>query len=300
MKGKREFPLPRELEKLAGMFESLAQRYRRQQVFLDFCEMAACALSNQFDLAQYNVREERYLAIIKQYTTLEDRLVFPAMLAELTIALDKTEQDVLGPLSAAFGLCNDRRGQIWTPWHLSYMMAKMTLCGGPGEDDSLAETIRDHGFMTALEPACGPGGMVLAFGQAFKEQGYNPQTQLHFSAVDISPWCCHMAYVQIALMGIPAMIAVGDSLRMEFTSYWYTPAHILGGFWRRLRKRGIDETNAAWWADASMPDRIKLLKASGLTVKHSIQDKAARAVLDAVRTARPSDDVQTASLNETA
>jgi hypothetical protein len=290
MKGKREFPLPRELDKLAGMFESLSQRYRRQQVFLDFCEMAACALSNKFDLAQYNVREERYLAIIKQYATLKDRLVFPAMLAELTIALEKTEQDVLGPISAAFGLCNDRRGQIWTPWHLSMLMAKLVLAGAPGEDDTIAETIRDHGFMTACEPACGPGGMVLAFAQAFEEAGHDPKTQLHVTAVDTSPWCCHMAYVQIALMGIPAMIAIGDSLRMEFSSYWYTPAHILGGFSRRLRKRGIDETNAAWWTGASVPERIKVLKASGLTVKHSIQDKAARAVLDAVH----------ASLTETA
>jgi hypothetical protein len=278
MKGKREFPLPRELDKLAGMFESLSQRYRRQQVFLDFCEMAACALSNKVDRAQYNVREERYLAIIKQYTTLEDRLVFPATLAELTIALEKTEQDVLGPISAAFGLCNDRRGQIWTPWNVSYMMAKMVLAG-----DGVAEALGEHGFLTAAEPACGPGGMVLAFARAFKEDGYNPQTQLHVMAVDTSPWCCHMAYVQIALMGIPAMIAVGDSLRMQFTSYWYTPAHILGGFSRRLRKRGIDETNAAWWAEASVPERIKLLKASRLTVKHSIQDKAVRAVLDAVQ-----------------
>jgi hypothetical protein len=290
MKGKREIPLPRELETLAGMFERLGQRYRRQQVFLDFCEMAACALSNKVDLAQYNVREERYLAIIKQYTTLKDRMVFPAMLAELTIALAKTEQDVLGPLSAAFGLCNDRGGQIWTPWTVSLMMAKLVLAGGPGGDDSIAETIRDHGFMTALEPACGPGGMVLAFAQAFEEAGHDPKTQLHFTVVDTSPWCCHMAYVQIALMGIPAMIAIGDSLRMEFTSYWYTPTHILGGFSRRLRQRGIDETNAAWWTGASVPERIKVLKASGLTVKHSIQDKAARAVLDAVH----------ASLTETA
>jgi hypothetical protein len=292
MRRKREIPLPRELEKLAGMFESLSQRYRRQQVFLDFCEMAACALSNSVDRAHYDVREQRYLAIIKQYTEIEDRMVFPAMLAELKIALVKTEQDVLGPISAAFGLCNDRTGQIWTPWEVSLMMAKMLLAGnGGGDNGDIAATIAEHGFMTGCEPACGPGGMALAFARAFEEEGYDPHTQLHFMAVDIAPWCCHMAYVQIALTGIPAMIAVGCSLRMEFTGYWYTPAHILGGFSRRLRKRGIDEKNAAWWAGASVPDRINLLKQSGLTVKHSVQDKAARAVLDAV---------QDKHLNETA
>jgi hypothetical protein len=291
MKGKRDFPLPRELEKLAGMFESLDRRYRRQQVFLDFCEMAACALSNKVDLAQYNVREQRYLAIIKQYTDLKDRMVFPAMLAELTIALARTQQDVLGPISAAFGLCNERSHTVWTPWQVSYLMAKLTLRGAAGEDDAIAETIRDHGFMTAAEPACGPGGMVLAYARAFEEAGYDPKTQLWFTAVDVLPWCCHMAYCQLAISGIPAMIAVGNSLSMQFTEYWYTPAHITGGFSRRLRKRGIDEKNATWWAGASMPERIRLLKASGLTVKHSTRDKADRAVLDAV---------QDKHLNETA
>jgi len=283
MKGKRQFPLPKELEKLAGMIERLGDRFDPQQIFFDFCEMSAIAISNKVDLAMHEVREQRYLAIIRKYAVLEDRLVFPAMFAELVIALERTEQDVLGPISASLGMTNYRKGQFWTPHEVSLMMAKMVLCGGPGANNTIAETVREHGFITACEPCCGPGGMVLAFAQAFKEELYNPQTQLHFVAVDTSAWCCHMAYCQIALMGVPAMIAVGNSLRVEFTEYWYTPAHILGGFSRRLRKRGIDEKNAAWWARASIPQWIELMKASGLTVRHAMQPKAARAVLDAVQ-----------------
>jgi N-6 DNA Methylase len=286
MKGKRQFPLPAALQKLAGMIERLGDRHDPQQVFFDFCEMAACALSNKVDLARYEVREQRYRAIIGTYTELEDRLVFPAMLAELVIALERTEQDVLGPISACLGMTNFRRGQFWTPWEVSLLMARLTLAGnGGGDNADIAETIGEHGFITAAEPCCGPGGMVLAFARAFKEEGYNPQTQLHFVAVDTSAWCCHMAYVQLSLMGIPAMIAVGDALRMQFSEYWYTPAHILGGFSRRLRQRGIDEKNAAWWGQASVPERIRLLKASGLTVRHSLGDTPARAVLDAVQDA---------------
>ena len=58
-----------------------------------------------------------------------------------------------------------------------------------------------------------------------------------------------------------------------------------------FNRHWIDETNAAWWGQASVPERIRLLKASGLTVKHSLGDKPARAVLDAV---------QDQHLNETA
>jgi hypothetical protein len=275
-------------------------------------EMSAIALSNKVDYRQYPVREERYLAIIKQYTTLEDRLVFPAMLGELVIALDKTERCVLGPISAALGFCNFRAGQFWTPWEVSSMMARMLLAGngpsfgnalsfghagvppaergagvpptkreGGGDTTDRDEILRDGGFMTAADPCCGPGGMILAFADAFKQEGLNPQTQLHFTAVDISPMCAHMAYVQCALWGIPAVVHLGDSLRMQFTSAWYTPAHILGGFSRKLRQRGIDESNAAWWVKISVPDRIAFLQQNKLEVSHALPDRPHRDVLDA-------------------
>jgi hypothetical protein len=53
-------------------------------------------------------------------------------------------------------------------------------------------------------------------------------------------WCAaHMAYVQLSLLGIPGIVVVGDTLRMESRAVWYTPAHIVGGWSRRLRG-GVD------------------------------------------------------------
>jgi hypothetical protein len=289
MKGKRQSPLPKELEKLAGMIERLGDRHDPHQVFFDFCEMAACTISNSVDPHQYAVREDRYLAIIRKYTVLEDRLVFPAMLAELTLALERTERDVLGPISFSLGMTNYRKGQFWTPWEVSYMMAKITL------SDGVDAVIQDEGFFTLCEPACGPGGMVLAFAQAFKEAGYNFQQQMHVHAIDIDPWCVHMSYLQLGLMGIPAVVIRGNALTDDFKEHWYTPFHVLRGFSRKLRNRATDADNKAWWAKASVPERIGFLKGSGLTVKHAMDDKAERAVLDAKR---DEDDLNT--LKETA
>jgi hypothetical protein len=288
----RMMPVPKELEKLTRMIERLGDRYDTSRVFCDFVEMSAIALS-KVDLRQSETREQRYLTIIKQYKTLEDRLTFPHMLAELVIALERTEQCVLGPISAALGMCNFRKGAFWTPWELSSLMARMLLAGdGGGDTSDRDEILRDGGILTAAEPACGPGGMILAFAGAFKDEGYNPQRQLHFTAVDTSPMCVHMAYTQCALWGIPAVVILGNSLSLQFSEYWYTPAHILGGFSRKLRQKGIDETNTAWWLKITMPERIEFLQANNLEVANALPDRPDRAVLDARE--------QAAALEETA
>lgn len=47
-----------------------------------------------------------------------------------------------------------------------------------------------------------------------------------------------MAYVQLSLLHIPAVVYHGNSLTVETWSTWRTPAHVLG-FWDvRLRRAG--------------------------------------------------------------
>ena len=44
-----------------------------------------------------------------------------------------------------------------------------------------------------------------------------------------------MAYVQLSLAHVPAIIVHGNSLSMQEWGHWFTPAHIVGGWDRRLR-----------------------------------------------------------------
>jgi hypothetical protein len=288
---KRRIPVPRELEKLTRMIEELGDRHDTHRVFNDFCEMAAISISNAVDRAQREAREARYMEIIGYYKRRpEDVQLFPKMLAELVMALERTGEDVLGPVSAAIGMCDYRSGAFWTPWNVSYMMAKILVHDiGKTHEPDLSEP---RGFITAAEPACGPGGMILAFAKAFQEELFNPQQQLHFTAVDVSRNCVHMTYVQTALSGIPATVILGNSLSQQFSEFWYTPAHIMGNFSYRLRRKGLDETNGRWWADATMPDRIRFLKSNELDVGLSAHDRAARAVLDAVASQPPPEKAQ--------
>jgi hypothetical protein len=46
-----------------------------------------------------------------------------------------------------------------------------------------------------------------------------------------------MCYTQLSLWNVPAEIIVGNTLSWEIREVWYTPAHHLGGWKHRLKRR---------------------------------------------------------------
>ena len=201
------------------------------QVFSDFVEMAAISLSNAIDKRQAESRESRYMEIVKRYAP-DDLEQFPRMLAELVNELETKPEDVLGHVFHELELHNKYRGQFFTPYPLCQMMAKMHACNGHAQ-----AIIEKRGFITAAEPACGSGAMVIALAEALRQEGINYQRHLHVTATDVSESCVHMAYLQLSLLHIPAVVVHGNSLSSEEFSHWYTPAHIMGGWAARLRNR---------------------------------------------------------------
>jgi hypothetical protein len=112
------------------------------------------------------------------------------------------------------------------------MLAEMTLA----DCADLKERIAARGFVTAREPAVGTGAMVIALAQAMREAGINYQQHLHVTAVDVDVKCVHAPYAQLSLLHIPAVVVHGDSLSLEKWGHWHTPAHILDGWDRKLRR----------------------------------------------------------------
>lgn len=216
-----------------------ARRHRLHEVFRDFCEMAALAISNSVDRAQREAREARYLEIVGRYEP-EEVKRFPAMLALVVESLQARFHDCLGALFMELELGDHWKGQFFTPYSVAYLMAKL---GGVG---SRAE-IEGKGFMTLMEPACGAGCMVIAAAEAMLEDGINYQQRLHVTAIDIDLTAAHMAYVQLALLNVPAIVVHGNALWPDKTwSNWVTPAHVLGGWDRKLSN--------AYAAQASEPE----------------------------------------------
>lgn len=139
-------------------------------------------------------------------------------------------RDCLGSLFMSLDLGNAGTGQFFTPYEVSRLMAGMILGGA-------REVVERQGFFTLMEPAVGAGGMVIAAADALAEKGINYQQSMHVTAIDIDPTAVHMAYLQCSLLHIPAIIIHGNSLGMQEWDHWVTPAHVLGGWDRRLNMR---------------------------------------------------------------
>ena len=220
-------------KELMQLIRTSAQRWNPHEVFSDFVELSCLSLSNAVDRRQFDAREARYLQIAKKYP--RDAFErFPRMLGHLTLAMEQycamgELGDVLGGVYMQLELGNDRAGQFFTPYHVSRLMAGILVGDG-------AEA-RDKGFLDVLEPACGAGGMVIAMAEALQQAGLNYQRAMHATCIDIDPRCVHMAYLQLSLLHIPAIVLHGNSLSNEVWSRWYTPAHVLGGWRRRIEER---------------------------------------------------------------
>jgi hypothetical protein len=66
--------------------------------------------------------------------------------------------------------------------------------------------------------------MVLAAAQALQDNGFDPGLHMLVNAIDVSPLCFHMTYLQLSLRGIPALVEHGNTLSGERFARAWTPA----------------------------------------------------------------------------
>jgi len=204
-----------------------ADRHPVHEVFRDYCEMSAIALSNKVDMLNRAKRESRYLEIIKRYRPGEVHR-FPEMFGAMVASLGLGFHDCLGELFMALELGDHWKGQYFTPFSIASLMARMTM-------GDVRDVIARRGFFTVNEPCSGAGAMFIAAAQAVHEQGINYQQHMHATAQDIDLTAVHMSYVQLALYHVPAIVIHGNSLAVSEWDHWVTPAHVLGRWDRRLQ-----------------------------------------------------------------
>jgi hypothetical protein len=209
------------------LLETAARRHRKHEVFRDFCELAALSLSNAVDLRNFDQREARYMQIVGRYEATEVAF-FPQMLARVVQSLERGMHDCMGQLFMALELGDHWKGQYFTPYEVAYLMAEL----GTGD---VGVAIEEKGYVRMNEPAAGAGAMVIALADSVQNKGFNYQQCLHVTAQDLDETAVHMAYIQLTLLHIPAVVVHGNSLCPKPTdARWFTAAHILGGWGHRL------------------------------------------------------------------
>jgi hypothetical protein len=202
--------------------ESLAGRYHIWQVFEDWTEAAAIEL-HQATYVMVSGRkntevEKQYMDIISRYDPEDVRKVFPTLFLHVVEGLQEEPCDFLGQAFMELDLGSHWHGQFFTPYHLSKMMAQMTL-----------QEIPDKGVITISEPACGSGGLLVACAEVLRDREIDPTFRMHAVATDVDSTCFNMAYIQLSLMGISAEVCLGNTLSCEVRRYWRTFASVLTG-----------------------------------------------------------------------
>ncbi|WP_454740329.1 N-6 DNA methylase [Cupriavidus necator] len=244
---------------IVQLLREASYRRRISEVWSDFVALGAITFA-QIDRRGRDEREAEYLRIVKRYTKEEfDALV--GAFVRLPLAFEANVgpggvpihfADILGEIYMALELGNNAMGQFFTPGEVSKLVAAMTMDQEPME----AHIARD-GFISVLEPAMGGGAMLIQAAAVMAEAGLNYQRHMVAVGVDLSLTAVHMAYVQLTLLHIPAVLICGNSLTLDHSSVWYTPAYILGGWASRfpvspdepmrevaLRTRPVPESNA--------------------------------------------------------
>ena len=226
------------IQDIIKIFESL--RYKRDlwSLYSDFLEMMTISISNSaerfFLPKSFEKREERYLSLAKAYD--KEELLKMSEAFNLFVRLQdynvkyKKPKDILGGLLMKLGLGDKWAGQFFTPNHVANFMAKMVY-----RVEDFKGEIEKKGFVYASDPAVGGGVTMIGLFNALLDYGLNPQKYLFIECGDLDKRACFMTYIQLATLGIPAIVKNQDAITGKEFDVWFTPAFYLGGWQFRLK-----------------------------------------------------------------
>lgn len=232
------------------VFSHLCNTKSSWQVWSDFVEMTAIAISNRFEIRETvkQEREERYLAIISQYSKSEQQ-IFPQLVSILVMALEREpEQDFLGEMFMALELGSHWKGQFFTPYSVCKAMTNITAADAK-------DKIAQNGWISINDPACGAGATLIAARNRLELDGIGG-TQAFFVGQDIDRTAAMMCYIQLSLLGCAGYVVIADTLTnpvtgpllwpnlTEHQDAWFMPMNFTDPVWvlrwMRSIKKGME------------------------------------------------------------
>ena len=151
------YPIPT-VDDIIKIIDRSAYKVSRSQLIADVFECGALAVSNMVDFTKYDEREQRYKDIMNRYSPDERKLIvdiFSKVFAlSSSVVYDNGKfNDYLGELFMRCNQGNKFAGQFFTPYHISVLMAKITITDAD---------IKRGGIITVCDPCCGGGGLAMA------------------------------------------------------------------------------------------------------------------------------------------
>lgn len=218
-------------KKFAAILRDLAYPSQWEiDAFRDFLILSHIALANGF--YQDADMEKEYLVTAKKYNR-EQLNKFAELLAITTTALSSKHQDFLGECFMQGNMGNSYRGQFFTPYHISSMMAQITI----PTDLTIEQGLKERGYFTLLEPTSGSSGMIIAADEVVTKAGLKDKQVMCVQAQDIDNLCFMMTYIQLSLLDIPARVVLGNTLACEENKVLYTLAFARDNWFERFENK---------------------------------------------------------------
>jgi hypothetical protein len=186
------------------------------EVFADFVQFAAYELANIKNSCPR--RRERMGEICGHYSQ-SDRAIFREMREAFDTGVS-LERDFLADAFDELDLQHHFRCFHPYSWMMATRLAELTLCAG-----DLDGKIRKYGCCRIIGDDSRSGGIVLAIAQMMLARGYDPQRYLYATEREAEPLLAYMCYLQLAALGIPAVVCVVPLEAKDPVERLYTPAH---------------------------------------------------------------------------
>lgn len=210
----------------------LSGKYQTWQVWADWVFMFATALSQGLDYREN--REKRYIETASRYTPEEMDVIRELCNITINALTENRDQDFLGNIYMDLNLANHWKGQFFTPYSVCRCMAELQC-------HTCLDKIKELGYTTISDPSCGGGATLIAAFEYIhlkmieEKSPLNPQDHVLLVGQDISETTAQMCYIQLSLLGIAAIIKVGDTLAEPLTGdllnlprtndLWFTPMY---------------------------------------------------------------------------
>lgn len=235
-----------EYKEIVKIMKGCADTKNLYEVFTDFIKLMAYDISSVVDLSTKDERVKKYQDIAKNYTA-EQLNSCAEIMALVTSALEKKREDVFGRLYMELGFGDKLKAQEFTPTGISNLMARLSF-----DEKSVKNALKKEGFVMVEDSSCGGGSTLIQAVETLTEMGVNPNSQILIFANDLDFNAVAMCYVQLSLLGVPAVIKHQDTLTLETYSAWYTPFFVLGDWSKKLRLKHAFEKMKAIMKDEAV------------------------------------------------
>jgi len=184
------------------------------QVFSDWIDLALASFAGDEDAYQKPLT--RYANDGREEQTVRNLATLHAnALGGLVLAMEQTDEDVLGGVYEYYGLTSSHFAQYFTPGVVSRAMAVMDF---PDSDDLRDATTEDPLVIGDIS-GCGSGRLIVDSAKYLREIA--PETPAVFLGYDKDPICAKMTVLNFVLNDLTGYVLLGDALKLEARRIWF-------------------------------------------------------------------------------